>query len=90
MCVEKRICNETDYSESLCKISNIRLIEKKKLNPTYFPFNKELINNKIMDVSLDYYGNILFEANNEYDNKRYYYSITLINGKENFTNEIGS
>ena len=90
MCVGKNICNETDFSENICKISNIGLIQKKKLNPTYFPSNKELINNKIIDVSLDYYGNIIFEASSENDNERYYYGITLINGRENFTNQTGS
>lgn len=90
MCVEKKICNETDYSNHICKVSNIPLIEKQKLNPIYFPSDKELINNKIIDVFLDYYGNILFEASNENDNKRYYYGIMLINGRENFTNENGS
>ena len=90
MCVGENICNETDFSGGVCKISNIGLIQKEKLNPTYFPSNKELITNKIIDVSLDYYGNIIFEANSGNDNERYYYGITLINGRENFTNETGS
>ena len=87
MCVGKNICTDEEFSDNNCIMSNINLIKSKISNPTYFPENKELVNKKNIGVAVDNSGNLLFESNSDYDTKRYYYGISQINGRENFTDE---
>ena len=87
MCVAKNICNNTEFLNEKCKISNINYIESRKLNPFYFINDENLKNKHNIAVVLDNYENILFEACDDYDEYRYYYGIKK-NGNSNFTDNF--
>ena len=84
MCLDIDICNHKGLSNEICQITNIYYLKSREMNPKYILNDEQLKNKHNLGLALDKYGNILFEACDDFDEYRYYFGIKK-NGNANFT-----